>query len=68
VNNVLFILLALAVAAVVIIGLWWRDRRPPSIEEGIDAFHRELEALAPESQNQPVRPSQQSPPEEGRAG
>ena len=67
-NNVVFLLLALAVAAVVIAGLWWRDRRPPSVEEGIEAFHRELEALAPESQHQPVKPTQHAPPEERRPG
>lgn len=48
-TGLLFVLVALAVAGAVIIVLWYRDRRETSLEDGIEEFHRELEALSPES-------------------
>jgi hypothetical protein len=53
-TNLLFVLVALAIAGVVITWLWYRDRRETSLEDGIDEFHRELEALSPNSRV-PVR-------------
>ena len=41
---------ALLVACAVIFVLWYREQRPKSLEDGIDEFHRELEALAPDWQ------------------
>jgi len=52
------ILLSVAVVAV----LWYKEQKPSSLEDGIDEFHRELEALAPDWQP-PVRKSTR--PKEG---
>jgi FtsZ-interacting cell division protein ZipA len=49
VSSLLYIVVALAIAGVVITVLWYRDRRESSLEDGIEEFHRELEALSPES-------------------
>ncbi len=51
-----YVLGALLVAGVVIGALWYREQKPSSLEDGIDEFHRELEALAPDWQP-PVRKS-----------
>lgn len=48
-SNLLFVLVALAAAGVVIFFLWYRERRESSLEDGIEEFHRELEALSPNS-------------------
>lgn len=51
-----YVLGALLVAVAVIGALWYREQKPSSLEDGIDEFHRELEALAPDWQP-PVRKS-----------
>ena len=51
-----YVLGALLVAGAVIGVLWYREQKPSSLEDGIDEFHRELEALAPDWQP-PVRKS-----------
>ncbi len=51
-----YVLGALLVAGAVIGALWYREQKPSSVEDGIDEFHRELEALAPDWQP-PVRKS-----------
>jgi len=56
------LLLSLAVIAV----LWYREQKPTSIEDGIDEFHRELEALAPDWQ--PPVPKSSRPKEGERPG
>jgi len=45
-----YVLGALLLAGAVIAVLWYREQKPTSIEDGIDEFHRELEALAPDWQ------------------
>ena len=54
-TNLLFVLIALAVAGIVITVIWYRDRRETSLEDGIEEFHRELEALSPDSRAPAVR-------------
>jgi len=51
-----YVLGALLVSFVVMAVLWFREQRPSSLEDGIDEFNRELEALAPDWQP-PVRKS-----------
>jgi hypothetical protein len=48
VSNLLYLLIALALSAVGSLILWYRHRKPRSMEAGIDEFTRELKALAPE--------------------
>ncbi len=57
-NVLSYVLGALLVAGAVIAALWYREQKPTSLEDGIDEFHRELEALAPDWQP-PVRKSTQ---------
>ncbi len=45
-----YVLGALLLAGVVIAVLWYREQKPTSLEDGIDEFHRELQALAPDPQ------------------
>jgi hypothetical protein len=47
-SALVFLLGALLVASAVVAVLWWRDRQTTSLEDGIDEFHRELQALAPD--------------------
>jgi hypothetical protein len=48
-NNLLYLLIVLALSAVGSLILWYRHRKPRSVESGIDEFARELRALAPDS-------------------
>jgi len=59
-----YVLGALLVSFVVMGVLWFREQRPSSLEDGIDEFNRELEALAPDWQP-PVRKS--SRPRDGES-
>jgi len=45
-----YVLGALLLAGAVVAVLWYREQKPSSLEDGIDEFHRELEALAPDWQ------------------
>jgi len=49
-----YVLGAILISLVVMGVLWYREQRPSSLEDGIDEFNRELEALAPDWQP-PVR-------------
>lgn len=42
-----FLLIALVVAAIGCLILWVQHRSPSTLESGIDAFQREMDALAP---------------------
>lgn len=55
-NVLAYLLGALLLAGIVIFVLWYREQKPSSLEDGIDEFNRELEALAPDWQP-PVRRS-----------
>jgi hypothetical protein len=48
VANLLYLLAAGAVSAVLSLALWLRNRKPQSTESGIDDFQKGLRALAPD--------------------
>jgi hypothetical protein len=48
VSNLLYVLAALVLSVVGSLALWYRHRKPRSMEFGVDEFQRELKALAPE--------------------
>ncbi len=54
-SQLVYLLLALALSAAGTAWLWYRHRRPPSLERGIEDFAKELRSLSPEQR-------------EGRAG
>ena len=47
-TNLLFLVLAFALAAVGIFVLWVRTRRPRSVGSGVDSFARQMKAIAPD--------------------
>lgn len=48
-NNLLYLFIALTLSLLGTLILWYRHRKPRSVESGIDEFSRELRALAPDS-------------------
>ena len=46
-SALVFLLIAVTIVAVAGAWLWYHERRPTSIEDGVEGFRRELEALAP---------------------
>lgn len=46
-SSIGFLLIVLVVSVIGCTILWWRHRSPSTLESGIDAWHREMEALAP---------------------
>ena len=48
VSNLIYLLVAVLLSIIGSLILWYRHRRPRSMEAGIDEFNRELKALAPE--------------------
>lgn len=48
-NVLLYLLGAVAVVVVYAIVVWARNRQPSSLESGVDAFQREMQALSPEA-------------------
>ncbi|MFI5042559.1 MAG: hypothetical protein ACHQNA_12055 [Acidimicrobiales bacterium] len=49
VANLLYLLGAIASIAVILSALYLRNRKPKTMEYGIDSFQRELRALAPDA-------------------
>ncbi len=47
-SNLLYLGLAVAISALAILVLWYRNRKPRSLTSGIEEFQRELRALAPD--------------------
>ena len=47
-SNLLYLGIAVAVSIVGIAVLWYRNRKPRSLNSGIEEFQRELRALAPD--------------------
>ncbi|MGI8686823.1 MAG: hypothetical protein ACR2MO_17325 [Acidimicrobiales bacterium] len=47
-SNLIYLLAALSLSVVGSLALWYRHRKPRSMEFGVDEFQRELKALAPE--------------------
>jgi hypothetical protein len=50
-GNLLFLLLAVGVAALGILALWARGRSPRSVHSGVDDFNARMDALAPERES-----------------
>jgi hypothetical protein len=50
--NLVYLAGVIVVSALISIVIVLRNRKPTSMEAGIDAFHRELKALAPEAAEQ----------------
>lgn len=46
-SSIGFLLIVLVVSVIGCTILWWRHRSPSTLESGIEAWHREMEALAP---------------------
>lgn len=47
-SNLLYLLAAVGISVIGSVALWFRHRKPRSMEFGVDEFQRELKALAPE--------------------
>jgi hypothetical protein len=62
VSNLVYLLIALVLSVAGSLILWFRHRRPTSLESGIDSFSRELKALAPD------RRERERERDEGRTG
>ena len=56
-SGLVFLLAALALSVIGSVVLWLRHRQPASLEQGIDDFTREMQALAPEEPPGPPRPN-----------
>lgn len=52
-SGLVFLLAALALSVVGSLVLWLRHRQPTSLEQGIDDFSREMQALSPEHPRRP---------------
>jgi hypothetical protein len=48
VSALVFLLLAVVVAVVGCVALWYQHRTPNTLDSGIEAFRREMDALAPQ--------------------
>jgi hypothetical protein len=55
VNALAFLLIVLVVSALGSVILWLRHRSPTTLESGIEAFQREMDALAPPDEDRPDR-------------
>jgi len=55
-NALAFLAIALIISLVGCIVLYLRSRQPTSLESGIDAFKREMQALSPEDERDGRRP------------
>lgn len=55
-SALVFLLIVLVVSAVGCTVLWLQHRSPSTLESGIEAFQREMEALAPPDDDAPSDP------------
>jgi hypothetical protein len=55
-SNLLYLLVALGLSVIGSLILWFRRRKPRSMEAGIHEFNKELRALAPERPDRWERP------------
>jgi hypothetical protein len=65
-SNLLYLALAIVFSIIGVLVLWFRTRRPRSMNAHITEFARELQALAPERPRR--RPSSGQPTRERRTG
>jgi hypothetical protein len=54
-SAIVFLLIVLVVSAIGSLILWLQHRSPSTLESGIDAFQREMDALAPPNDPSPDR-------------
>jgi hypothetical protein len=54
-SPLVFLLIAVVLSAGGALVLWARNRQPKSYDAGIRAFQREMHALAPPDEEQPIR-------------
>ena len=54
-SALVFLLIVIVVSAVGSLILWFQHRSPNTLESGIAAFQREMEALAPPDEQTPNR-------------
>lgn len=47
-SNLLYLGIAAVITTVGCVWLWYRNRKPTSLQSGIEEFQRELRALAPD--------------------
>ncbi len=47
--NLLYLIVPVAIIAAVVTALYLRNRKPKTMEYGIESFQRELRALAPDT-------------------
>jgi len=57
VANLLYLVGAVAAIVVILSALYMRNRKPKTMEYGIDSFQRELRALAPDAADRDGRRS-----------
>ena len=60
-SGLVFLVAALAFSVVGSLVLWLLHRKPGSLEQGIDDFSREMQALSPEHPPAPGRRSERRP-------
>ncbi len=65
-SNLIYLGLAAIFTAVGCTVIWVRQRKPTGVDTGIDAFRRELEALAPDRDVPGLKGTRR--PEDGRSG
>lgn len=64
----LYLLVPILIVAAVATIMWYRNRQPTSLEAGVEAFRREMEALSPEAhlrreaETRTRRPESPNPP------
>jgi hypothetical protein len=54
--NLLWVAGAVVFSTLLILVIWFRNRKPSSMESGIEEFNRELRALAPDTRSPAGRP------------
>jgi len=54
-SAIVFLLLALLVAVIGCVVLWYQHRTPNTLDSGIEAFRREMDALAPQDDDRDRR-------------
>lgn len=45
----LYLLIPLLIVGLAATAMWYRNRQPTSLEAGVEAFRREMEALSPDA-------------------
>ncbi len=64
-SNLLYLGIAVVLSVVGCLWIYLRNRRPTSLNAGIEEFQRELKALAPEQRGEPRRTARRGTSESG---